>query len=348
MVAGLLSGRADNAALTGANQIDTVAFATSNGFALNDARSLTVVGPLTDRAAGIALTAPSITLAASVTAPSLTLTSPGAVTQTRGVLAVGTLAGSVGSLNIGNQAPASVGTLGALTATGTVTLTDQTALRVAGPLIAPAFAITAAGSLTLDGGTIRTDGQLLASQLGASPGAGGSSFTVRPGPSGTASLQQLGTTTLTSLSGGTATLRLGLAANGGTLALNDLQAPSGNVVLALGNGAATGKLTVGNLAVLGSGGSADLTGQIGTRTGSTAAQGAQLLPGTDLRYTFNSCAIASVSCSSDAFGSIALPTAAIISVLRPDILTLGILDLTVTRDRDDPTLLLPNISDRDY
>lgn len=348
LIAGLLSGRADSAALTGANQVDTVAFTTSNGFALNDVRPMTVVGPLTDRAAGIALTAPSITFAGSVAAPSLTLTSPGAVTQITGALSVGTLTGSIGSLDIGNQGQASVGTLGALTATNAINLTDQASLRVAGPLTAPAFAITASGLLTLDGGTIRTDGQSLAAQLGSSPGAGGSTFAVRPGPTGTASLVQLGTTTLTSLSGGTATLRLGLVANGGTLALNDLEAPGGNVVLALGNGAATGKLNVGNLAVLGLGGSANLTGRIGTRSDPAAAQGAQLLPGTDLRYTFNSCAIAAISCSSEALGSITLPTAAIVSVLRPDILTLGILDLTVTRDHDDPTLLLPNISDRDY
>ncbi len=333
VIAGRLAGTARSVSLGGTNEVDTLGFATTNGFKLVDRRALTVTGPLTDTNAGIDLTAPAITLAGPVSAPALLLSTSGAAVQTGGAINVGILTGQVGSMDIGTAAPASVGTLGPLTASGAVSLTSQSPLVVAGPIAAPAATVTGTGALVLNGGTIR---------------ASAASFAVRPGADGTARVSQLGTTTLTSPSGSPATLRLSLPPSGGTVELSNLQAPGSAVVLSLGAGNATGSLSAAQLTIQGSGGSAELSGEIGGRTGTTAAQIGLLQPGPDLRYTFNNCAIAAATCSSDAIAVVSLPTAAIASVLRPDILTLGILDLTVTRDRDDPTLLLPNISDRDY
>ena len=84
--------------------------------------------------------------------------------------------------------------------------------------------------------------------------------------------------------------------------------------------------------------------------GFSAAQASLISPQVDLLYTLNGCALAAASCSStaDSEATTLLASAAITSILRPDILTLDVLDLSVTRDQADPTLQLPNISDRDY
>ncbi|MDT7949865.1 MAG: filamentous hemagglutinin N-terminal domain-containing protein [Acetobacteraceae bacterium] len=349
LVAGTLSGSAASAALTRPNQLDTVgAFSTQSGFALVSTLSLTLTGPLSDQRTGIALSAPAITLAGPLFAPALALSSPGAVVQTAGNLLVATLAGSVGSLDLGSLSPASFETLGPLTATKSIAINDQVPLRIAGPLAAPLLSVASTGSLVLDNGQIRTDGQPLATQVGAAPAPGGSNFAVRPGASGAANFVQTGTTSLDVYSRGIGTLRIDLLGTGGTMTFEDLQASHENLVLSLGNGTASGTLQTNSLTVLGRGGRANLEGQIGDRSDSSAAQLGKLLPGSDLRYTFNACVIAAPSCSAETFGAVTLPAAAVSSILRPDILTLGILDLSVTRDRDDPTLLLPNISDRDY
>ena len=65
-------------------------------------------------------------------------------------------------------------------------------------------------------------------------------------------------------------------------------------------------------------------------------------------YTLNGCAIGSAGCSPDSLTITSVASGVIASVARPDILVLDVLDLSITRDRDDPELLLPNISDRDY
>ena len=512
MTVGTLAGSADFLAYVvgKAYRISSVGrFATVSGLALNSAIPLTVTGPLTDASSGISLYAPAITLAGSVTAPSLALVSPGDVTQTAGALAVGTLQGSADRLDIGNQAPATLTTLGAFTAATSLSVTDAAGLVVTGPLSAPSLSVSAVGTLTLAGGTIQTTGQVTTpGQASAAIGAPGADFTVSPDGNGRADFIQTGTTVVTSLSGGSNDLRVDLPAAGGTATLSDLRAASSNLILSLGSGSAAGALDAGQLVLLGAGGQATLNGQVAGLGGEAAAQTAQLRPASDARYTLNGCAIG-VGCTTTpgtppsttptqpdqpppgtpitqptlpstptlpdqpppdlpttpvtqptnpstptspnqppadppnspvvqpttpattqpttplvdtplpasptgltspglSVASIAPadvpsvfnppvvqpttpatpqptiavvdtpllasrptngittlglpiatidpadvpsvfnPIAAIASVLRPDILTLGILDLTVTRDRDDPSLLLPNISDRDY
>ena len=79
----------------------------------------------------------------------------------------------------------------------------------------------------------------------------------------------------------------------------------------------------------------------------------QISPQVSAVYTLNGCSIAAVTCTATD-SLISSLTASITtslqasSLIRPDILALDVLDLSVTRDRDDPTLQLPNISDRDY
>ena len=83
-------------------------------------------------------------------------------------------------------------------------------------------------------------------------------------------------------------------------------------------------------------------------TGFDAAQVAQISPSVNGLYTLNGCAIGSAGCSADSLTITSVAAGIIASVARPDILVLDVLDLSITRDRDDPELLLPNISDRDY
>ena len=436
MTATTLNGSADSVVYVvgRTRQIGTIGrFATNNGFAIATAGPLTVTGPMTDTNSGISLSAPSITLAGTIAGPTLSLNSTGDVTQTAGAITVGRLNGTADRLDLGNQAQATVATLGSLTATTSLSITDAAGLVVTGPLAAPSLSVSAVGTLTLAGGTIQTDGQIATpGQARTASDAPGADFTVRPDSNSRADFIQTGITAVTSLSSGSNDLRVDLPASGGTATLSDLRAASSNLLLSLGTGTATGALDAGQLALLGAGGQATLTGQVAGRGGEAAAQAAQLRPASDARYRLNGCTIG-VGCTTAPgtppsttptqpdqpppitpvmepmipstptlpdqpppvlpitpvvqptnpstptspnqpppvlpitptvqpttpglpvaiidpadVPSVFDPIAAIASVLRPDILTLGILDLTVTRDRDDPSLLLPNISDRDY
>ena len=108
-------------------------------------------------------------------------------------------------------------------------------------------------------------------------------------------------------------------------------------------GTVTGNLDAGSLLVLGAGGSANLFGTVAGQTLFGAAYVSQINPAFSQSYQINNCAIASISCVATQ-GSFIYPQ----SFLRPDIISQDVIDLSPTRDRDDPTLLLPNISDRDY
>ena len=381
IAASTLSGNGASAALTGGNRVGTLgAFTTAGGLAFNNGQALSVAGPVGDRqsvgiaadgpldvsgavaapsvalrssgsitqAAASAVTADALTLAAngpvslagSIQAGTLAVATPGALAQTGGSLAVGTLTGTAGSIDIGRAGGARISGIADLAAGSTAVVVDQGPLRVSGTVGSPSLALTATGVLTLDGGTLRIDG---------APAVAGSTLAVRPGIDGTSALRQTGTTIIVPLSGRLATLRLDLPASGGTLALSNLRAPSADLVLGLGSGTAQGNLVVNNLTLVGAGGRATLTGQALGRTDATAAQLARIEPRVDIGYTLNGCTVAAVSCSVVRASITTLqPAAAIASLLRPDVLALDVLGLSVTRDRDDPTLLLPNISDRDY
>ena len=377
VVATTLTGSGNSASLTGSNQVTNLGnFQTNAGFVLANAQPLAVTGTVGDgQSIGLitsgalnvtgALTVPGtaaapsvltlaaagpISLGGTINAGTLLVNSPGSLMQTGGTVTATSLGGTVlGQLTLGTAGLANVGGIGNLTSSTGITLVDGGKLQLAGTLAAPNLAITATGQLTLAGGAIYTNGLPASQQLGAAPSLPGSYLQVLPGADGTATLQQTGSTTVSPFSGASAALRFDLPGTGGTLTYNALNAPSTDVVLNLGNGTATGSLTAQSLTVLGAGGSAAFTGQVADRTGFDAAEVSRISPQVSQIYTLNNCAIGASSCSAqDAVISSLAASLQASSVIRPDILTLDVLDLSVTRDRDDPTLLLPNISDRDY
>jgi hypothetical protein len=93
------------------------------------------------------------------------------------------------------------------------------------------------------------------------------------------------------------TLRVQLPAAGGTASFANLVGPGANLVLGLGSGTATGAMQVGGLLVLGSGGSATLTGSVAGVTTAAAAALGQITPAVNAAYTFNGCEIALAACA---------------------------------------------------
>ena len=319
-----------------------------NGFTLADGGDLTLAGPI----------------AASV----LDLAVSGSVVQGSGTVNAGTLAGSAGDASFGTGGTANVGTLGDFSSGSTLTLVDAGPLVMRGALSAPYLAISAAGAITLSGGSIATSGLPPAAESGRLPASPGSFLDVVADASGNARFVQLGTTEVTPDGTAPSTLRIGLPASGGTLSLADLVAPRTTIVLDPGSGAATGTIDAGGLLVLDEGGSADLSGSVASIGGANAAGIAQIMPSPDLVYLLNGCEIAGACVPTDSY--LAFQPVAF-SLLRPDIeaeslvestietrrrrgaaktplLTFEVLDLAVGREGDDATLQLPNISDRDY
>ncbi len=336
--ANALTGNASRASLNGGNQVATLSgFATQGGFSFNDNQALTTTGSLTDTTA-ITLSANGpITLAGSIDAPALTLTTTsGGIGQTGGSLDTGNLNGSsAGGIDIGQSGAATIGAIGNLSAANGIVLTDTSALQLNGTVAAPTLNLTSTGALILNGGAILTDGP--------------SVLRITTGPGGTATLSQTGTTTIAPFSGGRTILAIDLPSSGGSIRLNRLDAPSADLTFSLGSGTASGVLFANNLDVIGSGGSVRLTGAVQSRTDTVAAQLSRISPQVSELYTFNGCDIAASACTGNiGAGTLTFTEAAIASLLRPDILSLDQLDLSVTRDRDDPTLLLPNISNQDY
>jgi hypothetical protein len=120
--------------------------------------------------------------------------------------------------------------------------------------------------------------------------------------------------------------------------------------LTLGSGNATGRINVDDLAIFystASGSATSLVGTLRTATGESVsdqsaasqafvAQNDVYVP--SIHFQINNCAISSISC-------IVIPPFAVIPILNP------LKDLFVdyfSDDTDDPDLLLPNVSDRDY
>ncbi|WEN14473.1 filamentous hemagglutinin N-terminal domain-containing protein [Rhodanobacter sp. AS-Z3] len=175
ITAGTLSGSSvGSTALNEANQIGTLGNFTAANFALTNAQSLAVNGPV-DGGASTALTTTTGDLAinGAVNGTTTTLTSAGAINEgAGGVITAGTLAGSsVGSttLNGANQ----IGTLGGFAAAN-FALTNAQSLAVDGPLNGGASTAltTTAGDLAINGavnGTTTT----LTSAGAISEGAGG-------------------------------------------------------------------------------------------------------------------------------------------------------------------------------
>ena len=349
---GTLTGSGASATLTGPNRIGTLGgFTTTGLLTLRSVDNLSVAGPV--NAGTLALNAPNVTLSGAVTAGTFDVTASGQVAQGADTLTTGRLTGSSGQgVSLGEGGVANVTELGSFTAGGNFVLQNAQPLTITGTLEASQMSVSATGRLTLQGGAIATG-----------PGS------VLRVAGNAAEFVQTGTTTVLSLAGTTATLRLELATSG-TMTLDNLQAASTDLTLSLGTGRATGALQAGSLLVVGSGGSANLTGSVAGQGGFAAAERSRISPRFDTGYLLNNCAIQSVSCvvrpvvpfSETALSSIIAPqrflrpqAQGLDAITSPDSqrndasrLPFLTFDRSTNRDRDDPSLLLPNISDRDY
>jgi hypothetical protein len=305
VIANTLTGSAALADLTGNNSVTTLgAFTTPDAFSFNNLIGLTISGPLRGGFFPTITAAGSITLAGNVSGDSVSLTANGgAITQTAGTLTAGSLL--TGSATTGAQfgvgGSAYVGALSFSVADGTLTLVNSQPLTV-GTLSAPYFQIDAPGQITLAGGTIQTAGLPLSQQSGLSASAPGSGFAVSAvgTGSGSALFSQTGVTLITYLPDTETatqvrpTVRIDVAGNGG-ISLNELYAPSANLVLASPAGALTGALAANNLLILGYTGSANLSGTVLGRSGQQAAAAAQIGQ-VNPNYLLNGCVIAVASC----------------------------------------------------
>ncbi len=361
IVTGTLSGSASGpVSLTGANRIVTLAGFTvgSGDFALVDTEGLTIAGPLGAANASLSV-AGDLTLAANVTVPgTLDLAATGTILRTAGTLSAGTLTGQAGTLaDFG--AGVQLGTLGAFTvADGSFALGDAGALTIAGLLSANFLQVSSVGQMTLSG-DIATLGSPLASQEGAQPAAGGSDLRVLADGGGGAVFVQTGTSDITALGGGRATLRIDVSAAGGIERFAGLVAPSVDLVLATGTGQSSGTIDVGGLLVLGAGGEATLFGQVDGIPGKPAASVSNIAPAIDFAYLMNECVIGLPVCVPPSFG---LLTQGVLGGLTPFLpgvppptLTLPTLNLVALPALPappgrltDPDVVPPNISNQDY
>jgi hypothetical protein len=113
---------------------------------------------------------------------------------------------------------------------------------------------------------------------------------------------------------------------------------STTLLLSTGAGGVTsGNVNIGGLVIVGTGGSASLTGTIKESTGAEAARLAQIQPQPNTTYRLNGCPISSVNCVLIPLGT--LPAA---NPLRDFVLDAG------RPNSDDEDLALPDISSRDY
>jgi hypothetical protein len=108
----------------------------------------------------------------------------------------------------------------------------------------------------------------------------------------------------------------------------DLVAPSSAVLLVAGRGAIGGIMTVGQLGLSGTGGSADLFGSIAGVTGPTAALLGLRNPGAEAAYLFNGCIIAGAFCVAQPSGGGLLIVQQPATVLTA-LITLPVLTATV-------------------
>ncbi|MBV9784123.1 MAG: filamentous hemagglutinin N-terminal domain-containing protein, partial [Acidisphaera sp.] len=181
VAAPVLIGSGTAATLTGANSITSLgSFHTANGFALTNAQSLTVAGPVTDTNTGVTISVNpgGLTLAGSIGGPIIDLIAgAGGIAQTGGSVSAGNTislrsTGSISqsggglianALNVYQTGGAGVSltatgntiaNLGSVTTTpGNFALVDQSGLNVAGPVVVAPGNVTlnAAGSLSING-----------------------------------------------------------------------------------------------------------------------------------------------------------------------------------------------------
>jgi hypothetical protein len=257
-----------------------------------------------------------------------------------GAFTVALLTGDAQTLaNFGTAA--AVTTLGSfLVTSGTLELDNGQPLSITGPLTADYIAITATGQLNITG-TVTTLGLPLATQeASVTPVPPGSYFAVRaPVDGGTAIINQTGTLLIQPPANDpTATVRFNLPSNGGSIDFANLVAPQADILLYTQNGGiVTGAVNIGSLTVIGTNGSASLTGVVANTTGPEAARLANIKPNPMTEYRFNSCPIGTVNCVLIPLN--ALPMS---NPLRDYVLDTG------QNNADDDDLALPDVSSKDY
>jgi hypothetical protein len=323
------------------NQIATLGAMTvsSGNLVLVDGIGLSVAGPLS--APNAAITTPAaIALPGAISTGTLSLSAGGTIVRpvSAGTLRVGTLTGSAVQLADFGQ-NANVSTLGQFVVTGsTLALGNAQALSITGPLSAEYIAITAIDLLTLTG-SVTTTGLNTSTQVGSTTAVNpGSYFAVSQGAGGTPTIHQIGSLFVQPPQGAqTATVRLDLPTNGGTILLDNLVGPQMSLILYLRTGGqASGTINVGQLTVIGTNGSSALNGFVANQTGPEAARLAAIKPDPSTTYRVNSCPIGSVNC-------VLIPLGTFLNTnpLRDYALDTG------TSNNDDE-LALPDVSSTDY
>jgi len=339
-----VNGIVGGASFTSAgNSIATLGATTvsAGNLVLTDAANLTVAGPLVAPNTTIT-SAGSIALPGTITTGTFDVMAGGTIVRpdSAGAFTVALLTGNAQTLaNFGTAA--AVTTLGSfLVTSGTLELDNGQPLSITGPLTADYIAITATGQLNITG-TVTTLGLPLATQeASVTPVPPGSYFAVRaPVDGGTAIINQTGTLLIQPPANDpTATVRFNLPSNGGSIDFANLVAPQADILLYTQNGGiVTGAVNIGSLTVIGTNGSASLTGVVANTTGPEAARLANIKPNPMTEYRFNSCPIGTVNCVLIPLN--ALPMS---NPLRDYVLDTG------QNNADDDDLALPDVSSKDY
>jgi filamentous hemagglutinin family protein len=320
-------------------------------------------GPAVDQTLTIDPTGP-------IGAATLDLEATGGITQTAPLLSLQTLTGKAGSLSLNNPGN-QIAFIGPLNATsGSIDFADSIPLAINGALSANRISVNATGTIALQS-NITT---------GTAANGGGALFTVSPDTTGKGTFRAA--TNVLPLNGSAPTMTVSMPSQGGTVFLTSLNGPSTELVLDLHTADAQGQINVANLNVIGFGGNVAFTDStVHGLTGSAAAAAATSSPANNPDYLVNGCEIG-VGCTSP---TITLPpviqppnisagvtvssgVATIVNELIEDAATAAIQNsqqdnergvpvLNPMRDlasgplrdrQDDPDLLLPNVSEKDY
>ncbi|MBC7636039.1 MAG: hypothetical protein H7251_10600 [Acetobacteraceae bacterium] len=219
----------------------------------------------------------------------------GNIVRSGGSFNVGTLTGH--AVHLANFGPKSnIHTLGDFALDGSVLLLDNAApLIIQGEVKSEFFNISATGSLVL-AGNIVTLGVGRAQSTGAIDTNIGSTLSVAADAQGNAAFQQVGISTISSSNGTIATVRISLPAVGGSIVLNDLVAPSTDLIVFNPAGTIAGNASVGGLVVVGRGSGTDLSGSVGTIGNQNATTTTTSLSGPESLYRANACSIGAVTC----------------------------------------------------
>jgi filamentous hemagglutinin family protein len=306
-----------------------------------DVNQVQALGPLAVSGALSITTGKNLLVNGPLTAGALTLTTAGNL-DLSGDVSVG----SVATFRSGGNFAQISGTLDA----HAVVETASGATIIAGDIIAPSIISTSGVSVSLSGAITTGGATEPRPKLGETlppvePGGQGAYFSV-DSVSATPFTQSLPASRVTvqPIAGtGFATLQInlygpdGVTPGSGTVTFTNLVAPRTNLILNLGAGFATGTIDVNSLLILGNGGGASLVGIVQSFGGSQAAGVSVIAPLAASNYRINSCVVSSVNC-------VLLPQETV-PVTNP------VTDLVITmpqQDEDDPDLVVPNVSDRNY